>query len=120
MSDYLSKDVMAWLEEARRRDRRRRGRLHIQAGADHWPVLRRWEGGFALDARGVAHLRGFVDLYDGPRHLMNCLIVATAVEGDELICTVKSMTPAEDRPPVDFVRDDRAPGGLLPPPATAY
>lgn len=114
MIEDLPQDIRAGLAEAHRRSQKRSARLRVQAGADLWRVLRQWEGGFALDAAQVSHLRGLVDLYDGSRHLMQCLIVASAVEDGELICLVKSATPATDRAPLDFVRDAAAPVGYLP------
>jgi len=114
MIEDLPKEIRAGLDEARRRDQKRKSRLRVQAGADVWRVQRLWDGGFALDATEVAHLRGLVDLYDGARHLMQCLIVASAVEDGELICLLKSSTRATDRAPLDFVRDETAPVGYLP------
>ena len=114
MSDFLPKEVRAGLEEARRRDLARRSRLRVMAGDDVYPILRRWDDGFSLDADQVAHLRGLVDIFDGSRHLSQCLIVASGIEGGELICTMKRDTAATDRAPLDFERDDAAPVALLP------
>ena len=114
MIEDLPKHIRAGLAEARRRSQKRESRLRVHAGADIWRVLRRWPGGFALDAAQVSHLRGLVDLYDGSRHLMQCLIVASAVEEGELICLVKSATPVTDHAPLDFERDESAPVGYLP------
>jgi len=114
MIEDLPQDIRAGLDEARRRSQKRTSRLRVQAGDDLWRVLRQWPGGFALDAAQVSHLRGLVDLYDGSRHLMQCLIVASAVEEGELICLVKSATPVTDRAPLDFERDESAPVGYLP------
>lgn len=114
MTDFLPKEVRAGLEEARKRDLRRRSRLRIVAGDEVYPILRFWETGFALDADEVAHLRGLVDIYDGPRHLYQSLIVASGVEEGELICTMKRSTVAQDRPALDYVRDENAPVGYLP------
>lgn len=115
MFEILPKDIREGLEEARRRAARRRSRLRIHVGAEVYPVLRYWGRGFALDAARVAHLRGLVDLYDGSRHLMQCLIVASEVAEGELICTMKRATVAADRAPLDFERDESAPIGYLPP-----
>ncbi|RLL72210.1 hypothetical protein [Paenirhodobacter hankyongi] len=112
--EILPKELLAGLRAATQGGRRR-SRLRIQAGAESWPVLRRWRGGFALDAAQIHTLRGLVDLYEGSRHLATCLIVASEIEGDELICTVKRETAVTDRPPLDFVRDEGAPAGRLPP-----
>jgi hypothetical protein len=114
MTDYLPEAVRAGREEARRRDLRRRSRLRVVAGDAVYPVLRYWEAGFSLDADQVAGLRGLVDLYDGTRHLYQCLIVASEVEAGELICVMKRATAAHDQAPVDYVRDEEAPRGYLP------
>jgi len=86
----------------------------VVAGEQSYPVLRRWRGGFALDAAQVAQLRGLVELHDGSRHVATCLIVASGVEAGELICTAKRETAVRDRAPLDFVRDEAAPAGYLP------
>lgn len=114
MTDYLPEAVRAGLEEARKRDLRRRSRLCVHAGDEVYAILRFWETGFSLDAEQVLALRGMVDIYDGPRHLYNSLIIAADVENGELICTMKRSTLTLDRPPLDYVRDDDAPAGYLP------
>lgn len=112
--ELLPKEVLIALQEARSRDARRRSRLSVHAAGTSWPILRRWRGGFSLDASQVTQLRGLVDIYDGSRHILTSLIVASEIEGDELICTAKRETAVTDRPALDFVRDERAPAGLLP------
>ncbi len=114
MTDFLPKDVQEGLDAARKRDLKRRSRLRVLAGEDVWPVLRFWGTGFALDADQVQHIRGLVDIYDGARHLYQSLIVASAVEAGELICTMKRSTAAHDTAPLDYVRDEDAPAGYLP------
>lgn len=113
MSEFLPKEVRAGLEEARKRDLRKRSRLRVMAGNDIYPILRFWEDGFALDAEEVAHLRGLVDIYDGARHLYTSLIIASEIEAGELICEMKRSTAALEKAPLDFVRDDQAPAGFL-------
>lgn len=112
--EFLPKDIIAGLHEATRREARHRSRLKVHAGGAVWPVLRRWRGGFALDAAQVTTLRGLVDLYEGARHVATALIVASDVEGGELICLTKRETKVADRPALDFVRDENAPVGYLP------
>lgn len=114
MTDYLPESIRAGLDEARRRALRRRSRLCVHAGDEVYPILRFWATGFSLDADQVLALRGMVDIYDGPKHLYNSLIVAADVENGELICTMKRSTPTLDRPPLDYERDDEAPAGYLP------
>ncbi|MDE3122098.1 MAG: hypothetical protein KGK00_10005 [Paracoccaceae bacterium] len=113
--EYFSKEVLAGLEAARKRDARRKSRLRVQVGDALYPVLRLWDRGFALDADSAPHLRGLVDLYDGSRHLMQCLIVASTEEAGEIVCEFKWTTGANGAPPADFVKDEDAPVGYLPP-----
>lgn len=113
MTDYLSKEVRAGLEEARKYALRRSSRLRVVAGDETYPILRFWETGFALDANEVAHLRGLVDIHEGAKHIYQCLIVASSVEEGELICTMKRSTLALDRAPLDYERDENAPVGYL-------
>ncbi len=114
MSDYLSREMRAEFDAARRAGLRRKSRLRIVAGNDDYPVLRMLAEGFTLDADMVGELRGLVDLYDGSRHLAQCLIMAADIEGGELVCTMKWQTRAGGQMPVDYVRDPDAPAGYLP------
>ena len=113
MSTFISKEVQAGLDLARKADLRKKSRLRVHAGDDIYPILRYWDEGFALDADQVDHLRGLVDIYDGGRHLSQALIVASDVAMGELICEIKRLTAVHDRPPLDFERDERAPAGYL-------
>lgn len=112
--EFLPKDILAALTAAQRRTGGKRTRLCVQSDGQIWPVLRRWRGGFALDASRIDHLRGHVDLFEGGRHIATALIVASEIEAGELICTIKRETPVSDRAPLDFVRPDGAPAGYLP------
>lgn len=114
MSDYLPEAVRKGLEDARLAMLRRSGRLCIHDGDRIHRIQRLWDGGFALAARDAPPLRGFVDLYDGPRHVYQCLVVASHVEGGERVFEFKWHTPVEDRPPADFVRDSDRPSALIP------
>lgn len=114
MFEVLPKELREGLDAARKRDIGRRSRLRVHAGDQIYPVIRYWEEGFALDADQVDSLRGLVDLFDGGRHLYECLIIASDIEEGELICTMKRATAALDRAPLDFARDEAAPVALLP------
>jgi len=54
-----------------------------------------------------------VDLYDGSRHLYQCLIVASEEEGDEMRYEFKRNTPAVDSAPLDFERGANKPVALI-------
>lgn len=112
MSDFLPKEVREGLELARRLDLAKRSRLRVHTDAEIFPVRRFWEGGFSLDAEGP-HLRGLVDLYDGARHLYQCLIVASEEAAGEMIYEFKRQTAAVDSAPLDFYRDENAPVALI-------
>ena len=113
MSDFLPKEVREGLKQARKQALRRSSRLRIHVGDRIFPVLRSWETGFALDIEDAPHLRGLVDLYDGSRHLYQCLIIASSEEVGEMAYEFKRSTAAVDKAPLDFVRDENAPVALL-------
>jgi hypothetical protein len=114
MLEFLPKEVRDGLEMARKRDQKRRSRLRVQVGEAVFPVLRFWDEGFALDASLTPNLRGLVDVYDGSRHIFQCLIIASSQENGELVCDFKRSTMVADRAPLDFWRDENAPVALLP------
>jgi hypothetical protein len=115
MLEFLPKEVREGLEAARKRDMKRKSRLRVQVGEAVFPVLRFWHDGFALDAGlSPGRLRGLVDVYDGSRHVFQCLIVASSLENGELVCDFKRATAVTDRAPLDYWRDEAAPVGLLP------
>jgi hypothetical protein len=114
MLEFLPKEVRDGLELARKRSNRRKSRLRVQVGEAVFPVLRFWDEGFALDASMTPNLRGLVDVYDGARHICQCLIVASSVENGELVCDFKRSTMVSDRAPLDFWRDENAPVAFLP------
>ena len=89
-------------------------KVRVQVGGAVFPVLRCWEDGFALDAGMAPHLRGLVDLYEGDRHIFQCLIIASTVDAGELICDYKRSTLVLDRPALDYWRDENTPVALIP------
>ncbi len=113
MNDFLPKAVLDGLEQARKRDLKRKSRLRVRDGEAVFPVLRFWETGFALDIEDAPHLRGLVDIYDGARHLYQCLIVATEEKPGEMVYEFKRHTAAVDRAPLDFPREEHAPVALI-------
>ena len=114
MLSFLSKEVRDGLELARKAKERRKSKLRVQVGDAVFPVLRFWHDGFVLDGALTAHLRGLVDLYDGSRHVFQCLIVASTIDGDEITCEFKRLTHVADKAPLDFWLDPALPVGFLP------
>ena len=114
MLEFLPKEVREGLEAARKKDQKRKSRLRVHVGGAVFPVLRFWHDGFALDADfSPRALRGLVDVYDGSRHIFQCLIVASEIEKGELVCDFKRATAVADKAALDFWRDENAPVGFL-------
>ncbi len=114
MLEFLPKEIRDGLEAARKKDLKRKSRLRVQVGDAVYPVLRFWQDGFALDADfSPGKLRGLVDVYDGSRHIFQCLIMASGIDNGELICDFKRATAVTERAPLDFWRDENAPVALL-------
>jgi hypothetical protein len=117
MSEFLPEAVRRGLEAARAAAQRRSGgRLCIHDGEIVHRITRIWEGGFALAAGGDRPVHGRVELFDGPRHLFTCLVVALEDEGEagERLYEFKSRTPVQEAPPVDYELPDFRPVGLIP------
>lgn len=114
MLEFFSKELRDGFDLARKRQNARKSRLRIKIGTEVYPILRLWEDGLAMDADHATHLRGLVDVYDGARHVSQCLIVASTVENGQLICNFKRSTQVTDTAPLDFWRDENAPVGYLP------
>ena len=113
MIEYLPKEVREGLEMARKRDQRKKRRLRVPAGEQTFTILRYWDEGFALDVDDAPHLRGLVDVYDGSRHLSQCLIIASEEDAGEMVYEFKRETMATGDAPLDYERDAHAPIALI-------
>ena len=113
MGTYISKEVQAGLDTARIAGLKKASRLRVEMGDSYYRVLRLWRDGFAVEAETTPRLRGLVDIYDGPRHLYQCLVVASEEEGGEMRYEFKRNTAAADNAPLDFYREGEVPIGLL-------
>jgi hypothetical protein len=114
MLEFLPKDIADGLAMARTREAARKSRLRVQVGEAVFPVLRFWHDGFAMDAAMTPKLRGLVDVYDGGRHVFQCLIVASSEEHGQIVYEFKRNTAVRDTAPLDYWRDEHAPVGYLP------
>ena len=112
MSDFLPKEVREGLEMARKQKLRKKSRLKVRVGDETFTILRYWEDGFSLDAEEAPRLRGLVDLYDGGRHMSQCLIIASEEDGGERVFEFKRATETADGPPLDYEKQS-GPAGLL-------
>ncbi len=113
MDIYFSADILAGMRRAEDKARRKKNRLRIKMGEEIYPVLRNWSSGFSLPAERAPNLRGSVDLYDGAKHLSQCLIIYSKVESGEMIYEYKRHTAVGEAMPVDFVQDPYKPVALL-------
>ena len=104
MYTFLPEAVRQGLEEARKSALKRKDRLSVHDGDDTYRIRRFWDGGFALDLQGSERLRGHVDIYDGPKHLYQCLVVNSVAEDGERVFEFKWLTPVASGPAPDFVR----------------
>ncbi len=114
MSVYLSREVREGMDLARKEAQRKSSRLRLRIGDQSFTILRLWDDGFALTDDAPAPPRGYADIYDGSRHLSQCLIVASGNEPGERHFEFKRATAAQDSAPRDYAPDDPAPAGLLP------
>jgi len=114
MLEFLPKEVRDGLETVRRRDTKRQSRLRVQVGEAVFPVLRLSDEEMQLDASLTPHLRGLVDVYDGARHVAQCLIVASTQENGILFCGFKRSTDVMEGPALDYWKDENAPVAFLP------
>lgn len=113
MLEYLPAELREGFERARKKSSARSRRLSLHIGDAVFPIKRLWDGGLALDAARLPQLRGFVQIHEGSRHSLTCLIVASEVEGGELICTFKRATAPTDRAALDYAVDGDQPAGLI-------
>ncbi len=76
--------------------------LVLEAGTRRFPILALSGESCLIEAADSATLRGYADIYEGERHLAQCLIVVAAPEGDLLRCSFKRRTAFRLDPPQDY------------------
>lgn len=97
-----------------REHKARRLRMRLQDGGRLIDVDEMWKDGFALSRKGPQPERGFVDLFDGARHLYRALIYKVGARGDQQIYGYKISRKAGLSQPSDYERDTSAPIAFLP------
>mgnify|MGYP003676747096 CR=1 FL=1 len=112
METIFSREIQSGLDQARIEGLKRSSRLRVKVDGDTFTVLRMWKTGLALEAQAPT-LRGFVDLYDGSRHLFRCLIVTGYNEAGERRYEFKRATAVTETAPLDFERAIDAPVALI-------
>lgn len=111
--DTLPTHIICELQIAHTKAVRRKSRLRVEAGGMSLPITRMTDEGFVVERRGTKRLRGLVDLFDGGRHLSQCLIVAAQENAAQIHYEFKRNTTASDGAPLDFERPADAPIALL-------
>ena len=114
MSEFLPESVRQELELARKQKLRKKSRMRVSVGGQQFTILRYWDEGFALDADDAPHLRGLVDVFDGARHLSQCLIVASEEEAGEMVYEFKRATQHAEVPTKDYEISEDATVALIP------
>lgn len=105
MLEHLPEEIREGLARAHRRQSTNRRRLALHIGEQVFPIHKFWPEGFAISSEGLSGLRGHVDIYEGSRHILTCLIIASDFEGEQLICHFKRATRVHDAPPLDYEVD---------------
>ncbi|MSU88223.1 hypothetical protein GE300_01160 [Rhodobacteraceae bacterium 2CG4] len=88
--------------------------MRLRAGGDEIDVVEIWQGGFSIKADAPRFRRGFVDVYDGSRHLFHGLAYPTGESGALRTFAFKTRQVAGDEPPRDYERGADAPVALIP------
>ena len=113
MTTFLSKEVHADLTRAQKEKKLKKSRLRVEFNGALVPVLKLWDNGFSMDSEYAPQLRGLVDIFDGSRHLSQCLIIASTEENGEIHFEFKRSTDVADTPALDFVLPKNKPVALL-------
>lgn len=76
--------------------------LVLEAGTRRFPIVDLAADSCLIETSDGAALRGYADIWDGERHLAQCLLVLAAPDGDFLRCSFKRCTSFRLEPPRDF------------------
>jgi hypothetical protein len=113
MTTYLPEAVLAGLSAARQKETRKSSKYRVEVGGAYVPVIELTQAGFSVAQDAAPQLRGHVDLFEGPRHLFRCLIVASDSVGEVMQYEFKHSTPAAQGAALDYVADRAAPHALI-------
>jgi len=113
MDSYISPEVRKGLLAAQEKAMHSSGRLSVHVGEEAFSIDKLWDGGFEIDRLRDPKLRGAVDIYDGPKHLFNALIIYSELQDEMMRYEFKQVSQAREQAPSDFVREQPAPIALL-------
>lgn len=103
MSTITSDEMLRSIRPAKRAKRQVETGLRLVSPSGTCLIQRMWDNGCVLAYEDTPQLRGYVDIYDGDRHMFQCLIVAAEHDGDRVRCTFKRLTAVRMSAPVDYV-----------------
>ncbi|MBU2992591.1 hypothetical protein Q4555_08220 [Octadecabacter sp. 1_MG-2023] len=113
MLESLPQSIWNELHAAQSKAAAKQTRLRVEVNGESYRIQRMTNTGFSLDLEDAPKLRGLVDIFDGGRHVSQCLIVAAAEDGNHMVYEFKRNTAASDGAPLDFERKKDAPIALL-------
>ncbi|MEM8788343.1 MAG: hypothetical protein AAGE76_08770 [Pseudomonadota bacterium] len=73
-----------------------------------------WPGGFSVDRDQPQLMRGFIDLFDGARHIRHGLVYQIGQDAAYVSYAFKTTRDPRLAQPADFARAPAVPVGLLP------
>lgn len=76
--------------------------LTLESGSRRFPILALGRESCLIEVEDDVALRGIADIFDGERHVEQCLILLAAPEGQHLRCFFKLRTPWRPAPPADY------------------
>ncbi|MEM6635956.1 MAG: hypothetical protein AAF667_08705 [Pseudomonadota bacterium] len=113
MSEFLPKEVRDGLKEAHLKNIARKSRFRLHTGDRVIPIVKLWNNGFSLQTDGSPQIRGLVDLFDGTRHIAQCLVFASSEEDGVTEYEFKRTTRPDREAPRDYAVDPAAPVALI-------
>ena len=110
MESVLPGDLLSEIELGRRKSRRARTRHLVVAGEREHRIMELTERGFVIEADGLPHLRGYVEILLGDERIARRLVVF-AWARDGLVGYEFKHDAAGRETPADFVKPEHR--GLL-------
>jgi len=110
MESVLPEDVLSALEVGRRSVRRMRSQHLVVAGDREHRIMRLTDSGFVIEADGLPHLRGYVDIMRGEERIARRLAVVDWAR-DGMVAYEFKHDASSRETPADYVMPERL--GLL-------
>ena len=92
MIESLPQSIRNELHAAQSKAAAKKSRLRIMVNGESYRIERMTGSGFALNMDDAPKLRGLVDIYDGGRHVSQCLIIAATIVTTATTATTTTVT----------------------------